>query len=136
MTRNELRQVYRLRMRIAQQEEYLIGLRELKQSTERSLSPGGNNPQGSKRVESIVIKIVSAEEKLQWLYEQLDVAKSALRACITAAISDRTLQRVLILRYVECLTWTEISKATELSRQWVYQLHKKYLETLALHVKC
>ncbi|MBR6711928.1 MAG: hypothetical protein IKI76_02925 [Selenomonadaceae bacterium] len=132
MTRAELTTVRRLWIEIIQQEEYLIGLRGLLWSMERSLKAGRSNVTGRK-VERMVLKILDEEERLQWLYERLDGAKKRLRAQIEDEVEDMTLRRLLILRYVERQTWTQISTAMKLSRQWVYVLHKKYLQTLALH---
>lgn len=124
--------VRRLTLEIMQQEEYLIGLRGLCSSMERAIKSGSRTYKG-RQVEQLVLKIVAAEEKLQWQNERLAEEEKWLRARITAAVSELTTRRMLILRYVERQTWTQISKTMGLSRQWLYQLHKK---TLALHVKC
>lgn len=125
-------QVRRLRRAIARQADYLHGLRDLMSNLENLLKEGRSTTIG-KQVEALVTKIVAAEEKLQWLEERLEMARSVLRACIVIAIADEPLQRILILRYVQCLTWTQISKDTGLSRRQVYRLHKKFASQLDAH---
>ena len=131
MTRRELNGVRQLRNRIRQQEDYLHGLRGLIWSMENQLRQGQSNSVG-KRVESLTLKIIDAEERLQWLLEQLDEAKADLRILITKETYD-PLKRILILRYVGCWTWTEISKDTGLSRRTIYRLHKKFASQLDAH---
>ena len=133
MTKRELVAVRRITYEIRRQEEYLIGLRELMASMELQMQSGRSSAT-SRRVEILTLKIIAAEERLQWLLERLDAAKVDLQIQITKETYD-PLKRILILRYVACWTWTRISKDTGLSRQWIYALHKKYLATLALHVK-
>ena len=118
---------------ILQQEEYLLGLRELQTSMERSQSTGHSLTK-SKWLERLVLKIIAAEEKLYFQYEQLEEMESGLTEHIRAETTE-PLRSILIYRYVRRQTWTEVVKSTGLSRQWVYELHKKYVRRLALHVK-
>lgn len=80
----------------------------------------------------MTLKIVAAEERLQWLLERLEAAKVDLRIQITKETYD-PLKRILILRYVACWTWTRISKDTGLSRRQIYRLHKKFASQLDAH---
>ena len=132
MTRAELTTVRRLWIEIIQQEEYLIGLRGLLWSMERSLKAGRSNVTG-RRVERMVLKILDEEERLQWLYERLDGAKKRLRAQIEDEVEDMTLRRLLILRYVERQTWTQISEGLDKSRREIYRMHKKFASQLDAH---
>lgn len=132
MTRAELTTVRRLWIEIIQQEEYLIGLRGLRLSMERSLKAGRSNVTGRK-VERMVLKILDAEERLQWLYERLDGAKKRLRAQIEDGVSDRTLRKILIFRYVERQSWTEIAEGLDKSRREIYRMHKKFASQLDAH---
>ncbi|MBR0103067.1 MAG: hypothetical protein IJQ01_06175 [Selenomonadaceae bacterium] len=132
MTKAELMTVRRLAIEILQQEEYLIGLRGLLCSMERSLKSGRSNVTGRK-VERMVLKILDAEERLQWLYERLDGAKKRLRAQIEDEVEDMTLRRLLILRYVERLSWTEIARGLDKSRREIYRIHKKFASQLDAH---
>ncbi|MBQ6759391.1 MAG: hypothetical protein IJP42_09985 [Selenomonadaceae bacterium] len=132
MTRAELTTVRRLWIEIIQQEEYLIGLRGLLWSMERSLKAGRSNVTGRK-VERMVLKILDEEERLQWLYERLDGAKKRLRAQIEDEVEDMTLRRLLILRYVERQTWTQISEGLDKSRREIYRMHKKFASQLDAH---
>ena len=132
MTRAELTTVRRLWIEIIQQEEYLIGLRGLLWSMERSLKAGRSNVTGRK-VERMVLKILDEEERLQWLYERMDGAKKRLRAQIEDEVEDMTLRRLLILRYVERQTWTQISEGLDKSRREIYRMHKKFASQLDAH---
>ena len=132
MTKAQLMTVRRLWIEIVQQEEYLIGLRQLRWSMERSLRAGRAHVTGRK-VERLVLKILDEEERLQWLYERLDGAKKRLRAQIEDEVEDMTLRRLLILRYVERLTWTEIARGLDKSRREIYRMHKKFASQLDAH---
>lgn len=132
MTRAELMTVRRLAIEILQQEEYLIGLRGLLCSMERSLKSGRSNVTGRK-VERMVLKVLDEEERLQWLYERLDGAKKRLRAQIEDEVEDMTLRKILILRYVERQSWTEIARGLDKSRREIYRIHKKLASQLDAH---
>lgn len=132
MTRAELMQVRRLWIEILQQEEYLIGLRGLLSSMERSLKSGRSNVTGRK-VERMVLKVLDEEERLQWLYERFDGAKKRLQAQIQDEVEEPTLRKILILRYVERQTWTEIARGLDKSRREIYRMHKKFASQLDAH---
>lgn len=132
MTKGELMSVRRQWVRIIQQEEYLTGLRGLLDSMERSLRQGRTNTT-SKQVETLALKIVAAEEKLQREYRRLEEMEDALRTRISEQIAEPTLQRMLILRYVKRQTWTQIAKALDKSRRQIYRMHEKFASQLDAH---
>ena len=126
MTKAELNKVRRYRRKVTAQEDYLIGLRGLRTTAERVMTIGRSNVP-SKRVESLVIKIVAAEEKLQWMYEELERLCDELGRRLFDEVLEMRLYNILTLRYVECLTWTEIAKRLGISRRRIYDSHQKYL---------
>jgi len=134
MTWRELLAVKRMQRVIARQEEYLRGLRELQESQERLLSMA--KPLGYRsRLEGFVIKIMAAEEHLANLRGVMDEVKRRLREKITSE-TQGLLREVLIVRYVECLTWTAAAEQLQVPRTIIYRLHKKFFrEGLAENVK-
>ena len=116
---------------ILQQEEYLLGLRELQTSMERSRSTG-HSATKSKWLERLVLKIIAAEEKLYFQYEQLEEMESRLTERIRAETTE-PLRSILIYRYVRRQTWTEISKGLDKSRREIYRIHKKFASQLDAH---
>ena len=116
---------------ILQQEEYLLGLRELRTSMERSQSTG-HSATKSKWLERLVLKIIAAEEKLYFQYEQLEEMESRLTERIRAETTE-PLRTILIYRYVKRQTWTEISKGLDKSRREIYRIHKKFASQLDAH---
>ena len=134
MTWRQLGRARLIAKRLGQLEELLAGYRTLQESLERANAPA-QSPSVRSKLEMLVTKILATEEKIHALKVELEAAQIKLRIELERENYEEPLQTILILRYVECQTWTQIVQATNLSRQWVYALHKKYAATLALHVK-
>lgn len=130
MTNEELTRVRRLNLQIEKQEKYLLGLRQLTMTMETIYSdmPRAHTP--GKKVEHLTIKIIAAEEKLADLRKDLVQAREALTEQILDEFDEPTLQRILLLRYVRCYSWTQVSRALPMDRTWVYREHKQFLATL------
>ena len=79
------------------------------------------------RVEKLAIKLVDAESKLAELKVQFLQAKLILVEKIFAEVSDPTLQKFVLLRYVECLPYKDIAHRMRYTLRHVYRLHEKFL---------
>ena len=131
MTRQELFKVRSLAHKINQHEKYLRGLRELIDNAERLM--GAMTGMTSRKVETLTVKIISTEEKLKNLRGQLDDSKRELLEKILAEYDEPELQTMLILRYVECLTWSQIAAQMNMSRRNVYRLNQNFIRHLDAH---
>ena len=90
--------------------------------------------QAKSRVEKIVLMIAENESELETLKAQIIQAKSDLADKITCNVGTPTLQTLLILRYVECLSFKETARRMKSSLRHVYRLHENFLKNVtALH---
>lgn len=128
MTKAELNSVRRLTAQIAKQEEYIRGLRELIENTERL--PGKSRGAISKKVEALTVKILAAEEKLLRLEQELEPTRDKLWEQILREYHEPKEIWLLINRYVECRTWTQTAARMHYSRAWVYEASQKILQDL------
>lgn len=129
MTKEELYSVRRLTAQISKQEEYIRGLRELIENTERLA--GMSHGAISKKVEALTIKILAAEEKLSRLKTDLDTTREKLWAQILREYHEPKEIWLLINRYVECRTWTQTAAQMHYSRRSLYRLNKEIFSKLS-----
>ena len=80
------------------------------------------------RVEKIALMIVDAEHELDHLRGQLPEVQSTLAEVILREVDDPLIQALLILRYVEGLTFKEISCRMKWGLRNIFKLHEKFLK--------
>lgn len=92
-------------------------------------------------VERIAIKIIEAENRVTALQEKLSLNQATLEEQIISEIGDSEHQALLILRYVECMSFKDIAKVMHYSEKHIYRLHdwitmdvKKNVSQCQLHV--
>ena len=83
------------------------------------------------RVETIGVKVITAEEDLRDLREELIQAKEGLMRRILDDIADPTTQTLLALRYVECLSFRKIAARMHYTLRQVFRLHEYFLKKLS-----
>ena len=81
------------------------------------------------RVEAIALKRVMIEREIEELRGRLALAKQRLTRLILDEVQGTTLQTVLIYRYVKLETWSQIAKAMNLDRRWLFRLNQKFATT-------
>ena len=74
-------------------------------------------------VERISIKIIEAENKVVALQEKVSLNQEILEKQIVSEFDDSEHQALLILRYVECLSFKDIAKIMHYSEKHIYRLH-------------
>ena len=127
MTKHELKSVLLLKYKIIEQESYI---EDLKHSAENLVPAPSDMPRSldiTKRVENLAIKLVDAENKLAELRAQLAQAKLNLIEKIFAEVSDPTLRKFVLLRYIECLPYKDIAHRMKYTLRHVYRLREKFL---------
>lgn len=127
MTKQELKSVLLLKHKISAQEGYIETLRL---SAENLVPVPSDMPRSldiSKRVENLAIKLVEAGNKLAELQAQFFQAKLSLTEKILVEVSDPTLQKFVLLRYVECLSYKDTAHRMRYTLRHIYRLHEKFL---------
>ena len=85
--------------------------------------------------EKLTRLIVDGERELEALREEFAIAAGELAAEIFQRVADVKTARILLLRYVDCLSFEDIIRATNFSRGHVFKLHRdgcrKFLGTSA-----
>lgn len=82
------------------------------------------------RVEAVALKTIIAETKLDDLQKEFLQAKERLTNQILDEIDEPTLQTLLILRFVNLMTWTQIARQMNFERSWVFRCYQKFSNTL------
>lgn len=76
-----------------------------------------------------VYRAIYAEGELKRLEEKAKSARQEIETSI-AALEDETLQMILIYRYIDWLSWIEISNKVYCSLASVYKKHRDAIEKL------
>ena len=87
-----------------------------------------HSTEAKSRVEKIALELVETEHELDNLRGQLILAKSELADKILREVEDTTLQTLLILRYVECLSFKETARRMHFTLRHLYRLYGKFLK--------
>ena len=92
-----------------------------------------NNPSPSHDAPFVkwVYRAIDAEEELKRLEDKAKNAKQEIETAI-AKLEDETLQMILIYRYIDWLTWSEIASKVYYSDKTVRRKHDLALELLEI----
>lgn len=90
-----------------------------------------NNPSPSHEAPFVkwVYSAIDAEGELKKMEEKAKSARQEIETSI-AGLEDETLQMILIYRYIDWLSWTEISNKVYCSLASVYRKHRDAIEKL------
>lgn len=126
MTAEQLGEVRRLKAQLEDAEaelDYLRGLTSRLKNMPRSLKVHS-------RVEELAIKRVDGEKILGKLREALDEAHDELTEKILSAPLSNLARQILLLRYVDCLSFRKIARVTNYSLTSIFRIHDEILERL------
>ncbi|MBE8950721.1 MAG: hypothetical protein SR3Q1_09020 [Quinella sp. 3Q1] len=126
MTAEQLGEVRRLKAQLEDAEaelDYLRGLTSRLKNMPRSLKVHS-------RVEELAIKRVDGEKILAKLREALDEAHDELTEKILSAPLSNLARQILLLRYVDCLSFRKIARVTNYSLTSIFRIHDEILERL------
>ena len=116
--------VYDLTKEIEREEQRLANLRDAVQRITRSYS---DEPRGSaykSQIENLTALIVDTENHLRDLLDNRLVAQIQMLSVIRRAGLEPAEERVLELRYCQCLPFDSIATEMSYSRPHVFRLHK------------
>lgn len=122
----ELNSVWNLTKKI-QREEYRLST--LRDALNRITVPIDRQPRRndfSSRIENLIFLIAEAEENLRDLYDDKLVARLNLLSVIRhAAGLSPPQERVLQLRYCDCLPYAKIAEGMSYALSHIYRLHRE-----------
>ena len=121
MTAGELNSVRNLATQIRTLEKTLHGLRMLATNLTPLLDGMPHDTTVKSRVEEVALKIIAAETELDALQKEFTQAKEQLINQILGEIDEPVLQTLLILRFVNLMTWTQITRQMNYERSWVFR---------------
>lgn len=79
------------------------------------------------RIERLTLKRLELLSTLDNLRGRLEETAIDLATRICQTVPDEFDQTLLLLRYVECLSWTQVAERLDFERRSVFRLHKKIL---------
>lgn len=136
MTEQELNSVRELKKRIHVLEKHLQALRLSAENIVPVLDGLPHSTEAKSRVEKIALMIIQDERELTALNEKILLAKSELVDKILCQVDEPTLQTLLILRYVECLSFKETARRMHFTLRHLYRLHKKIFKNVTCLHSC
>lgn len=128
MTEQELNSVRELKKRIRDLEKHLQALRLSAENIVPVLDGLPHSTEVKSRVEKIALRLVESERELTALNEKLMLAKVHLLDKILRQVDEPALQTLLVLRYVECLSFKETARRMHFTLRYVFKLHTKFLK--------
>ena len=128
MTEKELNSVRKLKKRIRDLEWRLQALRTAADNIVPVLDGLSHSSEAKSRVEKIALDLIETERELNNSRAQIILTKSELADKILREVEDTTLQTLLILRYVECLSFKETARRMHFTLRHLYRLHEKFLK--------
>lgn len=138
MTEEELKAVRKIKDKLDSEEQVLNGLREsglriISAYSETPSSSGGNFSDSA--VEKFTLRIIGAEKRIENLKVLLTDAMTELEEKINATVEDLRAREILILRYVYCLKFKDISQMLSYSEKHIRRLHKAAKEMVLAEEK-
>ncbi len=121
--------VRKLKVKIAELEQHIQALRLSAENLVPILDGMPRATDVRSRVEMISVKILTAEQNLSDMCEELDNAKVQLMRRILDEISDPLTQTLLVLRYVECLSFRKIAARMHYTLRQIFRLHENFLKS-------
>lgn len=92
-------------------------------------APGGGG--AADRRAELVARIVDAQREIEARLSEIAESERETLALI-GRLKDERLRALLLLRYVDCLSWAEIGDRMHYCREYIQRLHRQALEELAL----
>ena len=128
MTEKELNGVRELRNKICILERRLQELRTSAENLIPIIDGLPHATEAKSRVEKITLMIVANERELTALNEKMTAARSELADKILREVDAPILQTLLVLRYVECLSFKETARRMHFTLRYIFKLHTKFLK--------
>ncbi|MBQ6004794.1 MAG: hypothetical protein IJL14_00925 [Selenomonadaceae bacterium] len=136
MTEKELNSVRELNKKIRDLERRLHELRISAENLVPIIDGLPHSSEAKSRVEKLALMIVEHERDLEKFRDHIILAKSELVHTILREVDEPTLQALLMLRYVECLSFKETARRMKFTLRHLYRLHEKIFKNVTLLHSC
>ncbi len=103
-------------------EDELLALRLSKRYPSSAITGMPSGGSGGKDLSGYVAAVDELEGKIQNNRYQLIKTYTEISDVI-CALEDETQQRIMRLRYLQCMSWDEIAFKTGYATSWIYKLH-------------
>ena len=130
MTEQELYKARELRNRILAMARHVESLRISASNLVPVLDGLPHARQSESRVEKIALKVLESEKELASLREEFDTVAAQLAEKIKNAPLSSQEREILILRYVACERFRDISFQTNYSDAHVFHLHRTAVDKI------
>ena len=90
-------------------------------------TPTGGSPVAKSQLEETVVRLLNLQEKLSNDINELCKAREEISQAI-AAVENPMFETILMLRYLEYLSWEEVAARMNSSLQAVYKAHGRALQ--------
>ena len=128
--RIERKKLKRCRDLRAEAERYALLLVEAQPSFAANLDAMPKGTTVGKPTESAAVRLVSIEELMIRIIEERNVLVSEI---VTACMDLTSLKRqIVLLRYVDGLTWEQISKELGYTVKWLIEQHNEALDEITV----
>lgn len=128
MTKEELRRVRTLTRQLDDLKQRLLSLKYLSTSVQSSWRAGVRTSGVSSKIDDILIKMEAAQAEVLVAERNLLTARNELTNKILTVTDDPTEQTLLILYYVECLSFRKTARAMNYSLRQTFRLHDEILK--------
>lgn len=75
----------------------------------------------------------NARNRLTLAQSQYQEAKKRTRELIRKVPQELNMREILTRRYINLMSWNDVSESMYLDKRWIMRLHKRALEFLATH---
>ena len=135
ITCEELNSVWTLKKAIEREQRRQLDLQVFAESTTAVLDGMPHAKPMTFKVERIATLIAESREMISKLIERFVKSKFDLLIKIQSCKLDELPERVLSYHYVSCLTFKEIARLMNYTKEYISMLHGKGLKSLGLTVK-
>ena len=125
MTEKELNGVREIQKMIRKLERHIQELRMSAENLVPILDGLPHSKQAKSRVEKLALEIAEGEHELELLNWRLLDEKARLIDLILNETLEPAVQTLLVLRYVECLSFKETARRMKYGLRHVFKLHEK-----------
>lgn len=134
MTYAELNAVWETKLRLEREKRRLVDLKVCAVSMTPILDGMPHAPALESKVERIALLIADTEQTIKNMCQSLAQRKFELLTRLQALPLNELQQRVLSYHYVACLSFKEIAKMLNFTKEYISKLHNRGLRALGLDV--
>ena len=135
MTMEELNSVRELDKKIRAVESRLQALKINAENIVPILDGLPHAKTAQSKVERNALRIIESEQEIETLRAEMIQAKSTLADKIMSQVDEPNYQTLLVLRYVECLSFKETARRMHYTLRQIFRLHTKiFKDVIRVHI--